>query len=131
MRAPPDVCDMEHVGLQYLQKARDVLVKWKMTGTSDLTRETFTACMQSIDAVYDLAIHLQQMHEFSCVLTRKFLSEPIEGRIGWYREVHGVNFYILIRQVLQPDEKIRCLSLLQEQALVSASNLMALDSLPP
>jgi len=98
---------MEHVGLQYLQKARGVFVKWKMAGTtnSGLTSETFTTCIKTIGAINDLAIYLQQMHGFSYVLTRKFLSDPIKGRLGSYRQVHGSNFNILIHWGLQAKEK--------------------------
>jgi len=117
MCAPLDICDMEHFSLQYLQKARDAFVKWKMAGTSSLTSETFTACIQSTGAIYDLSIYLLQMHGFSYVITGKFLSDPIEGRFGWYRQVHGANFYISIRQVLPAEKIIRCLNLLQEQSI--------------
>ena len=118
-------CDMDQVG--YLQKARDIFVKWKISGTSVLTSETFTACIQSMGAVHDLAIYLQYTHGFSYLLTGKFLSDPIESRFGWYQQVHGGNFYISIHQILQAEKKICCLSLLQEQTLVS-SRLNTVDN---
>ena len=39
----------DHVGLQYLKRAKDIFVKWKASGTG-LTDETFIACTQTINA---------------------------------------------------------------------------------
>jgi len=45
MCAALNICDGDEVSLQYLQKARDIFVKWKISGSSGLTSETFTACI--------------------------------------------------------------------------------------
>ena len=56
-------------------------------------------------AVLDAVEYLQKKHDFSYVLPGKFLSDPIEGRFGWYRQIHGGNFYISIRQIMQAEKK--------------------------
>ena len=51
----------------------------------------------------------------------KLLSDPIAVRFGWYRQVHGGNFYVPVKQILLAEKKIRCLSLLEQQTLLSAA----------
>ena len=51
------------------------------------------------------------------------MSDPIKGRFGWYRQVNGGNFYMSVKQVFQAEKKIRSLSLLQQHALVKATEL--------
>ena len=58
------------------------------------------------------------------------MSDPIEGRFGWYRQVNDYNFYRSVKQVLQAEKKIRKLSLLQQLALKSAARLFAQDLSP-
>ena len=69
-----------------------------------------------------LADHLQKKHGFSYVLPGKLMSDPIEGHFGWYRQVHGGNFFMSVKQLLWL-KKICCLSSLQEQVLKSAFGL--------
>ena len=56
--------------------------------------------------------------------------DPIEGQFEWYRQVNGGSFYMSVKQVLQAVEKIRKLSLLQQQALMPATRLFPQDFLP-
>ena len=58
------------------------------------------------------------------------MSDPIEGRFGWYRLVNGGNFYMSVKQVLHAEKKIRKLSFLQQQALMSGAGLFAQDLSP-
>jgi len=46
MCAALNICDVDQVSLQYLQKARDIFVKWKISGTSGLSRHAFKAWVQ-------------------------------------------------------------------------------------
>ena len=88
--------DEDHAGLQYLKRAKDIFVKWKESGTAGLTNETFTACIQTMNALPELV-----KHGFSFVLFEKFMSDSIEGQFEWYRQVNGGNFYMSVKQVLQ------------------------------
>ena len=67
-------------------------------------------------------------HGVSFVLPGKFMSDPIEGCFGWYRQMSSGSFFLSVS--LKAEMKIRSLSLLQQQAL-SASCLAALDPVPP
>ena len=115
---------------QYLKQATEIFIKWKLSRTAGLTSETFTACIQTMGAIPELATYLQERHGFSYVLTGKFMSDPIEGRFGWYHQVNGGNFFMSVKQVLEAEKKIRSLSLLQQQALVSAVGMTDLDGVP-
>ena len=79
-------------GLNYLAQATKIFLQWKTSGNSDLANEIFTACLQSMRAMPSLAKYLLYKHEFEYVLPGKFMSDPIEGRFGWYRQVNGANF---------------------------------------
>ena len=57
------------------------------------------------------------------ILPGKFSSDPIEGRFGWYRQTNGGNFYTSINQLCQAEKKIRCISLLKQDALHQIANL--------
>ena len=109
-------------GLKYLVQAPEILLQWKTSENSGLTNETFTVCLQSMRAMPSLAKHLLYKHEFEYVLPGMFISDPIKGRFGWYCQVNNANFFISKKQLLQA-EKNCCLSLLQQQALLSASQL--------
>ena len=58
------------------------------------------------------------------------MSDILEARFGWYRQANGGNYFISLKQLLQTEKKIRCLALLQQRALQSASRLFLDDSLP-
>ena len=117
------------IGFQYLEEAKHIFDEWKQSGLSGLTSETFLACTQTIGAIPELVKYLNAQHQIDCVLPGKLLSDPIEGRFGWYRQVHGGNFYVSVKQILLAEKKIRCLSLLEQQTLLSAATTDA-DKLP-
>ena len=64
-------------------------------------------------AILELAKHLLERHGFHYVLSGKLMSDPLEGRFGWYRQTNGGNFFVSVKQLLHSEKKIRCLSLLQ------------------
>ena len=92
-------------GLNYLAQATEILLHWKTSGNSGFIDETFTACLQSMRAMLSLAKHLLYKHGFDYVLPGKFMSDPIEGRFGWYRQPNGANFFISTKQLLQAEKK--------------------------
>ena len=57
-----------------------------------------------------------------------YLASFMLGRFRWYRQVNGRNFYMSAKQVLQAEKKIKTLSLIQLQAIMSASVFFAHDS---
>jgi len=114
----------------FLNTAADVLISWKSSGLAGLTKETFTACIQSIKAMVSLAEYLIFQHDFLYVLPGKFCSDAIEGRFGWYRQVNGGNFFMSINQLFQAEKKIRCLSLIEKNSIFSTSNLALSEHTP-
>ena len=49
--------DGDYAGLQYLKRAEPIFVKWKASGTTGLTNEAFTACIQTINSHSELVKH--------------------------------------------------------------------------
>ena len=107
----------------FLQRATNLLEEWKSSKRSGLTSETFLSCTQTMKAVPLLAEHLLERHNFQYVLTGKFMSDPLEARFGWYRQLNGGNFFMSIRQLLHAEKKIRVLSIVQQQLILEASNI--------
>ena len=50
---------------------------------------------------------------FYYVMPGKFQSDPTEGRFGWFRQMHGGNLYISVRQLFDSERRIRAMSLTQ------------------
>ena len=103
---PIDITNANHAGLSYLQKAIEIFEDWRKSKRAGLTPETFLACLQTMKSIPKLADHLQKKHEFSYLLPRKLMSDPIEGRFSWYRQVHGGNFFISVKQLFLAEKKI-------------------------
>ena len=120
----------ESVSGTYLLEARQIFDEWRQTGIAGLTYETFAACIQTMGAVPELAEYLLDYHGFEYLLSGKLMSDPIEGRFGWYRQLNGGNFFMSVKQVLEAEKKIRCLSLLQEQILFTAAGISKQDDAP-
>ena len=78
----------------------------------------------------ELAEYLLDYHGFKYLLSGKLMSDPIEGRFGWHRQLNGGNFFMSVKQVLEAEKKIRCLSLLQEQILFTAAGISKQDDAP-
>ena len=116
----------ESISGKYLQEAKQIFFDWQKSSNAGLSHETFTACIQTMGAVPELAKYLIDYHGFQYLLSGKLMSDPIEGRFGWYRQLNGGNFFMSVKQLLA-EKKIRCLSLLQEQVLVSAATMCKRD----
>ena len=97
----------------FLETACSILVAWRNSNLVGLTKKTFMACIQSLQAMVSLSKYLISHHDFSYVLPGKFCSDPIEGRFGWYSQVNSSNFFMTINQLflakknsmLKPDPK--------------------------
>ena len=78
--------DMDHPGLKYLKHAKELFEKWQQSGNIGLTKETFLACKQTMDAIPKLAFHIIKNHRFSYILSGKLMSDLLEGQFVWYRQ---------------------------------------------
>ena len=106
----------------FLETACSILVAWKNSNLVELTKETFMACIQSLQAMVSLSKYLISRHDFSYVLPGKFCSDPIEGRFGWYRQVNGGNFFMSINQLFLAEKKNSMLKPDPKRRNVSCSN---------
>ena len=88
-----------------------MFVSWRDSKSAVLTRETFLACIQTMEAIPDLAMYLQEKHGFSYLLTEKLTADPIEGRFGWYCQGNGGNYFMCFKQLIQAENKIKVLYL--------------------
>ena len=84
--------DSAETNCSYLKEAREIFVCWRDSKNAGLTRETFLACTQTMGAIPDSAMYLQEKHKFSYLLTGKLTSDPMKGRFGWYHQVNGGNY---------------------------------------
>ena len=92
--------------MMYLERAADLFDAWKASKRTGLTAETFLACSKTTRALPLLATHLIDNHGFRYVLLGKFMSDPIEARFGWYRQMNGGNFFMSLCQLLDSEKKI-------------------------
>ena len=127
MRKRDELCTPLNIddrnSLDFLIRAKEVFLRWRESHNAGLTKETFLACIQTIGAMIDLTKYLRDEHGFRYVLPGKFMSDPIEGRFGWYRQTSGGNFFMSVRQLMDTEKKIRILSLLQQNILYQAANV--------
>ena len=63
----------------YLAETRELFLKWKTSRNCGLTHETFTACIQSVGAIPELALHLIRNYGFCYALLGKFCPIPLKG----------------------------------------------------
>ena len=117
-----------HPGEKLLVEAVEIFKAWKSSGNIGLTSETFTACIHTIGAIVELAHYLIDDSTIEYVLTGKLMSDPLEGRFGWYRQTNGGNFFMSVKQLLFAEKKIRCLALLQKNALSAARTISMCDN---
>ena len=100
--------------LQYLRQFEQFLAKWENTCQGrGLTKDTFAALRHTSLALADLATYLIDKANFNYVLLGRFVSDCLESRFGWYRQSCGGNYYISMRQLVESERKIKCISLLK------------------
>jgi len=96
--------------LDHLLQFRDFLKTWQQQSSKGLTKETCLAWCQTLSSTVALAKFLINSG-FYYVLLGKLQSDPIEERFGWYRQMHGANYYVSARQIFESERKIKVLSL--------------------
>ena len=79
--------------LVYLAALTSIFIKWKDSGCSGLTNQTFLTYVQTMSAMPELAKYLQQKLRLQYVLPGKSTSDPIKSRFGWYYQANGGNFF--------------------------------------
>ena len=64
MYLPMQSMQHEHTEVKYLQEATLIFQEWRQAGKPGLKTETFTACIQSMTAIPELAKSLLERHGF-------------------------------------------------------------------
>ena len=99
--------------MPFLKQFHAWLTKWKngadMVG---LTRQTFAALEQTTRSYILLADYLIDVKGFDYILTGHILSDYLEGRFSWFRQLHGGNNHISSLQAMQAEKRIRIRSLI-------------------
>ena len=78
-----------------------------------LTRETFLACEQICLVLRDLATYLIQENGFRFVFLGQISSDPVEKRLGLYRQMSGSNYFISQKQIEESERKLKILSIIK------------------
>jgi len=102
--------------LHFLSDTADLLRYWRALPNAanfGLTRQTFTAVIQTSETLVLLSKHCLVDLGFHYVLLSKFLSDRLEGRFGRYRQMNGGNYFLSCRQLFENERKIRAVSLLK------------------
>ena len=68
--------------------------------------------MQTTASYILLADYLIDIKGFDYILTGHILSDYLEGRFSWYRQLSGTNFHIQVLQFLKAEKRIRIKSLI-------------------
>ena len=84
--------------------------RWK-DSSSDfqhaLSKQTFLALSATCNSLADLSEYLLHEKGLNYILLGKFQTDQLERRFGRYRQLHGGNYYISVRQLLQSEKKIK------------------------
>jgi len=84
---------------------------WRQKKCGGLTAQTFSAWTQTISAMIACVRFLLSQCSLNYVMPGQLQSDPLEERFGWFRQMHGGNYYISVRQVVEGERRIRALSL--------------------
>ena len=103
--------DGNDLKLLVLAQFGEFLREWKQSPMQGLTKPISLAWCQTLSATIACAKYLIGQCHFSYVMLGNLQSDPIERRFGIYRQSHGGNYYISIRQLLETERKLRAVSL--------------------
>ena len=113
--------------LEVLESFNSFVQNWQDGKLKGLTRETFIAWHQTLNAVVGCAKYLLRECGFHFVLLGQLQSDPIEERFGWYRQMHGANYYVSVRQLFESERKLRaiCLTKFSQYSLDEISSFQS------
>ena len=103
----------------YLAKFKDWVTKWKSSEEPGLSRQTFSALLQTSNGFLQMIPYLLNGKGLQYVLFGFIQSDPVEGRFRWYRQLCGANYLNSVLQFLQAEKSLRI------RALVTAGFDMA------
>ena len=96
---------------KFYQEFADWLESWS-TSHFSLTKQTMNALIRTLRSQAMLITDLIE-GGFTCVLTRRLQSDPIENRFSQYRQMNGGNFLVSLQDVKNSERILVCRSLLR------------------
>ena len=105
--------DDEGTAMQFMKIFHEWLRRWQHNGTTGLSSQTIGAAIQTTSCYGLLVDYLLNFKGYTYVLTGHILSDFLEGRFGWLRQLSGANYYNAVVQMLQAEKRIRIRSLVK------------------
>lgn len=99
--------------VEWLQAWKNYTLPYKGQRSGKLSEETFCSFLHTTKTLKELIIYNLNVLNKQYVLTGKYQTDPLEGRFGQYRQMHGGNYNISVEQVLKAEKKLRVKSLLE------------------
>ena len=78
---------------------------WESLGTQGLSKQTFSIANQTTNFLQRLFNYLLNKKQSSYVLLHHILSDAIESRFGWYRQLSGGNYFNSVLQFIQAEKR--------------------------
>lgn len=108
-----------------LKQYAQFFYRWQLYRQSDtgannkicISQQTLAALITTCSAVVELMQFIFDKHQFQYLLTGKLQNDSIERRFGLYRQMHGGNYLISLRQLLNSEKLIKVSHLLLKSSL--------------
>ena len=99
---------------KFLRCFADWLVLWSVSPAFCLSKQTSDALIRTLHAQASLIDDLLSSEEYTFVIPRKLLSDPLENRFSQYRQMSGGRFLVSLTEVKYSERILACRSLLKE-----------------
>ena len=112
--------------LTFLHQATEIFKKWKASGQSGLTNKTFTACIQSMEAVSQIGFspNFQTWVQQAMCFLENLPAIQLKNVLASTARLMAVIFECQLCNFFnQKKKKNRCLSLLRQKALPNLASL--------
>ena len=108
---------------KFLRCFADWLVLWSVSPSFCLSKQTSDALIRTLHAQASLIDDLLSSEEYTFVIPRKLLSDPLENRFSQYRQMSGRRFLVSLTEVKYSERILACRSLLKEDVNFWLENL--------
>ena len=113
-RSNPIRRDTVESDVSYIAEFWSWLETWRADSDplKGLTWQTFETAIRTCQAIIALVMYLFDRYpELDFILLGNIVSDYLEGRFGWWRQLCGANYYNSVTQFLQSEKTIRLRSL--------------------
>ena len=105
--------------LNFLKAMNTWLTKWETFTRFGLSKQTFSALMQTNNVISDLSSDLLS-EGYKFVLKGRMQTDSLERRSSHYRQMSGGRFLVSLNEVINSESIIKMKSLLQHELEISA-----------